>query len=59
MFMALRAHWPEYLMEVAELGMFMISACVFAAIVGLLLHRSLKRCLTLPYGAFSWALPWV
>jgi aquaporin Z len=34
MFMALRAHWPEYLMEAAELGMFMISACVFATIVG-------------------------
>ena len=33
MFMALRAHWPEYLMEAAELGMFMISACVFATIV--------------------------
>jgi aquaporin Z len=34
MFMALHAHWPEYLMEAAELGMFMISACVFATIVG-------------------------
>jgi aquaporin Z len=33
MFMALRAHWPEYLMEAAELGMFMISACVFATIL--------------------------
>src|SRR5215470_443684 len=24
---ALRAHWPEYLMEAAALGMFMVSAC--------------------------------
>ncbi len=31
---ALREHWPEYLMEAAELGMFMISACVFAIILG-------------------------
>jgi len=31
---ALRAHWPEYLMEAAELGMFMISACVFAVLLG-------------------------
>jgi aquaporin Z len=34
MFKALREHWPEYLMEAAELGMFMISACVFATILG-------------------------
>jgi len=26
---ALRHHWPEYLIEAAGLGMFMISACVF------------------------------
>jgi aquaporin Z len=26
---ALRAHWPEYLMEAAALGIFMVSACVF------------------------------
>jgi aquaporin Z len=25
----LREHWPEYLMEAAELGLFMISACAF------------------------------
>jgi aquaporin Z len=30
----LREHWPEYMMEAAELGMFMISACVFATILG-------------------------
>ncbi len=34
MLRVLREHWPEYLMEAAELGMFMISACVFATIVG-------------------------
>ena len=28
---ALRRHWPEYLMEAAGLGIFMISACFFAA----------------------------
>jgi aquaporin Z len=32
--MVLREHWPEYLMEAAELGMFMVSACVFATILG-------------------------
>ena len=26
-------HWPEYLMEAAELGSFMISACVFTALL--------------------------
>jgi aquaporin Z len=34
MFGALKAHWPEYLMEAAELGMFMIAACIFATILG-------------------------
>src|SRR5688500_2594641 len=31
---ALRRHWPEYLMEAAELGFFMLSACLFAALLG-------------------------
>ena len=26
-------HWPEYLMEGLSLGLFMISACTFAAIL--------------------------
>ena len=26
-------HWPEYLMEAAELGIFMVSACVFTAVI--------------------------
>jgi aquaporin Z len=30
---ALQQHWPEYLMEAAELGAFMISACVFVALL--------------------------
>lgn len=30
---ALLEHWPEYLMEAAELGLFMISACVFVVIL--------------------------
>jgi aquaporin Z len=31
---ALKRHWPEYLMEAAELGIFMVSACTFAALLG-------------------------
>jgi aquaporin Z len=30
---ALARHWPEYLMEGAELGIFMISACLFTALL--------------------------
>jgi aquaporin Z len=30
---ALKAHWPEYLMESAQLGLFMVSACVFTTIL--------------------------
>jgi aquaporin Z len=33
MFAALKAHWPEYLMEAAGLGIFMMSACVFGALL--------------------------
>lgn len=29
---SLRGHWPEYLMEAALLGAFMVSACVFGAL---------------------------
>ena len=29
----MREHWPEYLMEGAELGLFMISACLFVALL--------------------------
>jgi aquaporin Z len=29
----IRKHWPEYLMEAAELGIFMVSACTVTAIV--------------------------
>ena len=34
---AVKAHWPEYLMEAFELGMFMVSACTFSV---LLFHPS-------------------
>jgi aquaporin Z len=30
---ALPARWPEYLMEAAALGMFMVSACVFGVLL--------------------------
>ena len=30
---ALRKHWPEYLMEAAGLGLFMISACAFTVLL--------------------------
>src|SRR5215472_8127277 len=30
---AIRAHWPEYLMEAAALGMFMLSACFFGVLL--------------------------
>ncbi|HSF47305.1 MAG TPA: aquaporin [Burkholderiales bacterium] len=33
MFSIFKRHWPEYLMEAAGLGLFMISACVFVALV--------------------------
>jgi len=33
MITALKAHWPEYLMEASELGIFMISACTFGVLL--------------------------
>lgn len=30
---AFRRHWPEYLMEAAELGLFMVSACAFGVLL--------------------------
>ena len=44
---ALRGHWPEYLMEAAHLGLFMISACVF---VTLLYHPASPVGPTFPLG---------
>ncbi|HLO00512.1 MAG TPA: aquaporin [Pyrinomonadaceae bacterium] len=32
-FHSLRLHWPEYLMEAGELGIFMIAACTFAVLI--------------------------
>src|SRR5215217_5858005 len=33
MVQALRTHWPEYLMEATELGLFMIAACSFTVLL--------------------------
>src|SRR5512134_3565759 len=33
MLTTLRTHWPEYLMEAAEMGAFMVSAAVFSALL--------------------------
>ncbi len=30
---ALKRHWPEYLIEAAGLGIFMLSACMFATLL--------------------------
>lgn len=30
---ALKQHWPEYLMEAAELGIFMVAACMFGVLL--------------------------
>jgi|GEM_PF-3280755 hypothetical protein len=41
---SLRQHWPEYLMEAAELGIFMVSACGVVSLLdypGSTLHQSL------------------
>jgi aquaporin Z len=32
-FRSLRAHWPEYLMEAGELGLYMFSVCAFATLL--------------------------
>jgi len=47
---ALRRHWPEYLMEAGELGLFMLSACTFTTLlqhpaspVTALIHSDLSR----------------
>lgn len=46
---ALREHWPEYLMEAAGLGIFMVSACVFA----ILLFHPASPLAALPAGALA------
>ena len=30
---AIRMHWPEYTMEAIELGLFMLSACIFSVVI--------------------------
>lgn len=50
---ALTSHWPEYLMEAAGLGLFMLSACLFTGLLeypgspahGALADPVLRRCL--------------
>jgi hypothetical protein len=32
MISALKRHWPEYLIEAAYLGLFMVSACFFGTL---------------------------
>ena len=44
---AFNQHWPEYLMEAAELGLFMFSACAFSV---LLYHPSSPIAQTIPDG---------
>ena len=50
---SLRAHWPEYLMEAALLGAFMVSACTFGA---LLEHPASPLRQSLPSGFLRRAL---
>jgi len=45
---ALKKHWPEYLMEATELGLFMFSACAFTV---LLFHPSSPIARTIHDGA--------
>jgi hypothetical protein len=45
MIRALREHWPEYLLEAAELGIFMISAGLFTALLeypGSPVHQAIR-----------------
>ena len=44
---ALKKHWPEYLMEAVELGLFMFSACAFTV---LLFHPSSPVAQSIPDG---------
>jgi aquaporin Z len=42
---AIERHWPEYLMEAAALGLFMVSACVFGVLLehpGSALHQTIE-----------------
>ena len=44
-----QTHWPEYLMEAVELGLFMLSACAFSV---LLYHPSSPMAQSIPDGVF-------
>ena len=43
---ALRRHWPEYLMEAAGLGLFMVSAGLFATLLWYPGSPVVRRCPT-------------
>jgi aquaporin Z len=51
--LAIESHWPEYLMEAAELGLFLVSACSFTV---LLEHPASPVRLMLPSSLFRMAL---
>ena len=50
MVQALKQHWPEYVMEAAELGLFMLSACAFTV---LLFHPDSPVINLVPEGALK------
>src|SRR5262245_63468933 len=55
---ALKQHWPEYLIEGACLGLFMISALPSARSSNTPLRRFIRQFQTRIYAACSWVSPW-
>ena len=55
---ALGRHWPEYLMEAAGLGLFMISACLFATLIEHPASPVRQAIATPSCGGCSWGSPW-
>ena len=45
-------HWPEYVMEGTELGLYMISACAFVVLFHIQPHPSTRFFRIPPYAAF-------
>ena len=54
----LTEHWPEYLMEAAGLGIFMISACIFATPLSTQARRYDNPLPTQLFVEGSWVWPW-
>src|SRR5262249_7025345 len=52
-----RFHWPEYLMEAAEVGLYLFLTCVFAVLLRTLLRRSATSLVALEDCARSWGWP--